>query len=284
MTIDDATKKTIVLSILILLFSFILWYFFSQNVYSEPFNTKINITDKMTISSPLENNKYRQVNRNNTESWWNSYVPFPKREKNKTAVNMRYNDMNWKTHPSQVSENNRDFTLSFWIYVNNIEDSMQTIFKIIDPGNESDRVPGVFLIPSEIPALSIRCKSDSNVNDGKDIELEKKECQFPLKTPTFMSIVFTSSGYTLYMNGQYKTSYNWKSVAIQDENKASIELAHPKTKTSFFVRKLHMYEKTFNSKEISLLYKAEKKTRRLGELNRIIAKNQTNQPSTNAWA
>ena len=41
---------------------------------------------------------------------------------------------------------------------------MQTIFKIIDPGNESDRVPGVFLIPSEIPALSIRCKSDSNVN------------------------------------------------------------------------------------------------------------------------
>jgi hypothetical protein len=130
-----------------------------------------------------------------------------------------------------------------------------------------------FLIPSEIPALSIRCKSESNVNDGKDIELEKVECQFPLKTPTLMSIVFTNSGYTLYMNGQYKTSYNWKSVAIQDENKASIEFAHPKNKTSFFVRKLHMYEKTFNSKEISLLYKTEKKDSSTREIKQNYCKN-----------
>lgn len=258
MKTNQKTGKIVILSLLLILFGFILWFFFSQYFDIEGFKKNINISNRLDIGSALEFHEDSKLNRINKKEWWNSYTLFEKENKNITAKNIIWNNLNWTVHPSQISSKNQNFTLSFWIYVNdNPEETPQPIFRIIDPENNTDRLPGVFLISSkEEPILSIRCKTESNSNDGKTSENEKIDCTFPAKKPICMTIVFKSDGYTLFMNGEYVTSYKWNPIQMKSD-KSILELVHPASKDSFFVHNLSIYEKPFNAKEVYLLYNTQ---------------------------
>jgi hypothetical protein len=255
MIIDLAdTRKHLILTLLFAFFLFVFFYFLNDLSMKESFQNKpLNISDNLLIN---ENLKLNSISSYNNKEWWNHHTV-----NNGVPVTMKWNELDWKGHSSLNNSKNTNFTMSFFIYVHENSLNGQPIFRIVDSGSgfHTDRSPGIFLAHHEdTPYLSIRGKSKKNTNDGKERLSEQSDNIIPLKKTTFVTIVFNRNGYKLYIDGNYKSFYNWKLFDIQNPENAFIEFGVSNNSTSFFIRNVSMNENTLNAKYIQQTYQKNK--------------------------
>ena len=253
--ITDIQKQTI-LFVILLLFVFFIYSFFVY--WNDPPHIPIKIAEPFSELLPNHVKISHPLMKHNGNNWWNHYTEQPHLVP--TPIKVEWNQLKWDDTNISYKQND-NFTVSFWIYINEVSDFEQIVFRVST--HISTRMPGIF-IPERSNTLAIRCSTQATPDDGKSIQEERDSNIIPLKTPTYFSVVFTKNKYILYMNGVHKTEYKWKTppLNIQNVQSAMVELGTSSTKKTFVIYNLQLYN-AFTQREIEVLYR-----QRIAEFNR----------------
>jgi len=224
----------------------------------------------------------RNAGIDNREKAWNHWVENGKNERRwiptlttdilvdeNTNDVVTWNELPWKTNCT-IENKNSDFSISFWIYINNPAWHWEHIFRVVDHYH-TNRAPGIWKWCCNLSGLHIRQTADrrqrndwwwSSWNSGtmwneKDgWANESKKLNIPLQRPTFCTIVFSGKRYTLFVNGVKAHVHDHIGIpsplSKRDCNHIQFGFVHERT--SYALKDLNIYEEPLSDETAVSLY------------------------------
>jgi hypothetical protein len=168
----------------------------------------------------------REAGIDSREKAWDHWIKYGKNERRWIPTNctdflvdeytndpVQWDDLPWGTN-DEVEKKNSDFSISFWIYMNQPHWWWEHIFRVVDHYH-TDRAPGIWAWCCNMPNLHIRQASSkrqsdqtwwSDRNSGAGFGESRWNAEFrnlaiPLQRPAFCTIVFSGKEYRLFVNG-----------------------------------------------------------------------------------
>ena len=234
-------QKDIILFFIILVFvsCFVYW----RDVSKEDFiTTPVN---QSIINSPVLDI---------LPSWTNSII-------NGGNIEIKWKDLNWDTHVSNISSKNSEFSLTFSLFLGGRKVTPQPIFRIIDTGIiDKKNSPGIWLTENYI-----QIKNDSSPKILKTTLI-------PLQSLDFYTIVFTSHNYSIYINGELPDeNEKWnKPGKINQELHAYLEIATAATQNHYAMKNVKLYNEIFDADTVKKIYELSKETNKSEEREKVI--------------
>jgi hypothetical protein len=253
MNLGEDTQRTIILFLVILVFVFIMYYYWS--VYPicdrcEKAREGFSVSNKMVVSQNyniFSNTAIAHMNSN----WFNRYTV-----NDGDHIYVKWKDLVWaNAKGSDTLQKNKDFVLSFWLYLDEFSESYQALFRLFN--GQQNRIPGVWLLSGARKGLHVRHSTTGAWNDGRGDE----ELQNPIvaKEPQFVTIVFSPSKYVYYRNGEYQSEYQWQgepeSIKSEISQSTYIQVADSIDR-NFLMYNLALYEdaQSFTAPRVMDLY------------------------------
>lgn len=171
-------------------------------------------------------------------------------------------------------------TFSFWIYIHGTANYWRPILQIGNHENGywlSERSPGIWLWPWSRRSLHIRRSTDAdylwhiNENAGADFFTESLN-SLPLRKPAYVTIVFSSKTYKIFINGQCVQTWENNDVIreakIIDDSDINDVKKNPmyvwigdryrEGEPSYYLRKMQFFPVPLKDDEVMYLYCNEK--------------------------
>lgn len=214
-------QKFVILFLVILFFAFLFFYYFNERYYSiEKFSCSSGKVDRLSDRDALIPLDLGETSLDYyKDTWTNSFIiannvddPTRKnRLQNGQIINKQNSELVlWKNLPGNPS--NKQFSISFWIYINHTTHPYFPILFVVNTEHLSwgGRSPGIYLW-SDFPSLHIRQTTPNNYNGGEGDFIKKgnkwekgelNKTNIGFKRTVFCTIVFDEKNYFYYANGE----------------------------------------------------------------------------------
>ena len=233
----DSIQKDVILFFILL--AFFVCFFFWWNQPKEGFDNNIRIA----MIQPVPGLRV-------PSSWTNSVL-------NGRRILSTWSEIQFDTNePVAKPSKNSEFSLTFWLFLGNRRNVTKPIFRIRDSPYRNS--PGVWLTND-----NIQIRNDTSSKTYKTTRI-------PHQTLDFYAIVFTETNYSIYINGELRTTEKWdnKPEPIQNAG-AYIEIATAATENHYVVKDMKLYNEVFIPDTVSELYNLTNPT--IGaEIDRVI--------------
>ena len=185
----------------------------------------------------------------NTKLWMD--IKFAYTVINETTKDpIMWEDLQFETNKN-IKDKMNDFSLSFWLYVNEVTDSPQAIFKITDIKNPSGCL-GVWIWGNKKSSLFIQGTADGGITP-------KNEFPVPMKRAIFCTVVFSGNLATLFINGTKAGN----SVPLESMVNASgngIEIGQAKSINNYAIKDFNIYKNALGDDEAVSIYMNTRKS------------------------
>jgi hypothetical protein len=177
---------------------------------------------------------------------------------------VRWNDLPFET--TTINTKMNDFSISFWLYLNEVSDTWQPIFSI------TDRSLGVWLWPGN-SSLFIQHASSPLPGTTNGLEDQFKNFSVPIKRAVFCTIVFSGKVVNMFINGMKTGSVPLASMVSVTGN--SLEIGRAISRNNYAIKDFSIYNRSFGDDLAVALYKNQKQM--MGGSVRFVRIQQQNQ-------
>ena len=213
-------QKDVILFFIILVFFVCFLYWWNQP--KEEFSVRINMIQPVSgLFVP--------------SSWTNSKI-------NGRTIRTNWSEIQFDTNePVAKPSKNSECSITFWLVLGNPQTVSKPIFRIRDSSHINS--PGVWLTND-----TIQIRNDTSSKTFSTT-------QIPQQSLDFYAIVFTETNYSIYINGELRTSEEWdkKPEPIQAD-KAYIEIARAATENHYVMKDMKLYNEVFIQQTVVDLY------------------------------
>ena len=199
----------------------------------------------------------------NKESNWESSLL----KHNASGQNITWDQIPF-SNSSNIENKNTDFSISFWIYINEPGKEWQPIFRVFDQGY-SERVPGVWLRCCNTSSLHIRQTVEKQENgmpswtkyNSGIFNYEINKLSIDQLRPEFCVIVFSGKSFHFYKNGelQYQHSHTSNPEPIRSDN-AVIQVGRQRKNDEnvYALKDVELYNSALSGDIVAALYERVK--------------------------
>ena len=158
----------------------------------------------------------------------------------------------WKDLPfdtSKIETKMNDFTISFWLYLNEVSDTWQPIFKITDTKNPIGRL-GVWISPQK---TTLHIQQGSSVLPPIGSANTNRDIIIPLKRAIFCTIVFSGKMVKTFINGSLKGSTSVESLTDATGTN-SLEMGYAVSPKKYAIKDFNIYKTSLGDDGAVALY------------------------------
>jgi len=158
----------------------------------------------------------------------------------------------WKDLPfdtSKIETKMNDFTISFWLYLNEVSDTWQPIFKITDTKNPIGRL-GVWISPKK---TTLHIQQGSSVLPPIGSANTNRDIIIPLKRAIFCTIVFSGKLVKTFVNGSLKGSTSVESLTDATGTN-SLEMGYAVSPKKYAIKDFNIYKTSLGDDGAVALY------------------------------
>ena len=146
-------------------------------------------------------------------------------------------------------------TVSFWIYISEINPSWRNIFHVsnqnVDCCSVGNRIPAAWICPGNT-SIYTRSSDDSWGDNGGGCTATS----IPLNTATYVNMVFNNTTITVYFNGNNVQSYTSPSAILNADSSAQFYISDPWYDSGGYqIQNFAIFNTPFSASEISSMYK-----------------------------
>ena len=264
-------QYTTILFFVLILFVFLIVYYFNnefshnetfaqmdlhESIYTNP-HYIVNTTPlNMSHTTLMDFQGKWHVNK---ESNWESSLL----KHNASGQNITWDQISF-SNTSKIENKNTDFSISFWIYINEPGKEWQPIFRVFDQGY-SERVPGIWLRCCNTSSLHIRQTVEKQENgmpswtkyNSGIFNDEIRKLSIDQLRPEFCVIVFSGKSYQFYKNGelQYQHSHSSNPEPIRGD-KTLIQIGRQRVNDEnvYALKDVELYNNALSADTVAALY------------------------------